>query len=198
MVTAETKENPVDTLFLTAYIVSNRNKNFAASELRDFLLKELPEYMIPSYFVQMDFLPLTPNGKVNKNALKSVGVTLTAGTEFVPPKNDLEKIIAITWQEILNIETVGVNDNFFDLGGNSVNIIHLSMELKKKLARDIPMAKMFQYPTIASFAAYLQMDNHPPGNTGEGVWKKEEDLSADIEWSNTKNRLKQRRNRANE
>jgi acyl carrier protein len=119
-------------------------------------MKKLPSYMIPSFFVQVDEIPLTPNGKCDRKALAAYGRRLEAGVEYVAPTNELERIIAATWKEVLKLNRVGIHDNFFDLGGNSLNIIQVSVRLKEKLMRDIAAVNLFEYPTISDFSVYLQ------------------------------------------
>ena len=89
--------------------------------LRNFLRERLPEHMVPSLFVFLDALPLTPNGKVNRRALPAVD---RAGGEarrgYMPPRTDVERTITAVWQDVLGLEKIGVNDNFFDLGGHSL------------------------------------------------------------------------------
>jgi acyl carrier protein len=110
----------------------------------------------------------------------------------VAPASDLEKTIAGVWQQVLKMEIVGVNDNFFDLGGNSLNIIDLSARLKLQLGKDISIARMFQYPTIASFAAYIERDS-------DNFVQLESEVEKENHWAgelqNARNRFKQRRQR---
>lgn len=138
---------------LHACIVSG--KTFDLTELRDFLAKELPGYMIPAHFVQLEKIPLTPSGKVDRTVLAESGNLLGTGLPYVSPGNELEKSIAAVWKELLQLEKVGVNDNFFDIGGNSLSMIRLNGRLKKLLKKDIPMVTLFNYPTITSLARHL-------------------------------------------
>jgi amino acid adenylation domain-containing protein len=144
-----------NTKYLSAYIVSERA--FNVSELREYLLKELPAYMIPSTFVKIDKIPLTSNGKVDRKALESydIGTTLSTGVEFVAPRNHIEKTIANTWKLLLNLDEVGIDENFFDLGGTSLDIYRLNLEFKKAFNEDEVVLKIFRYPTIRAFAQYL-------------------------------------------
>jgi surfactin family lipopeptide synthetase A len=148
--------------------------------------------MIPAHFIQVDFLPLTPNGKVNRKELKSLGVRLSTGTAFVPPGNELEKTIANAWKNILKIETIGINDNFFDVGGNSLSILNLATQLRQVLKEDIPVEKLFQYPTIALFARYLGQQDKNYLESREPS-EEETDLMLAHQVEHAKNRLKKRR-----
>jgi len=141
---------------LVAFIVSE--DTLTVSQLREYLVKEVPGYMIPSHFVQVDEIPLTANGKVDKKALLAKGSRLESGAEYVAPQKDTEKQISQIWSEVLNVERVSIYDNFFDLGGNSLNIIQVNNKIKAALERDIPIVTMFEYPTIASLVGYLEKE----------------------------------------
>lgn len=141
---------------LIAYLVTRDNAKPSVDELRRFLKKKLPEYMLPSGFVVLDALPLTPNGKINRRALpvpENLRPELTA--TFKPPQSEMEQQIAKLWQEVLHLDKVGINDNFFDLGGNSLLMLQVNNKLRGILQRDISVVTMFQNPTIYSLAEYL-------------------------------------------
>ncbi|MGD2085228.1 MAG: amino acid adenylation domain-containing protein [Candidatus Aminicenantes bacterium] len=147
--------------FLCAYMVSNQR--IALPEIRDWLSVELPDYMIPDYFFQVDKIPLTENGKVDKKALlKMEGTPLTANVTYVEPRDKKEKIIAGLCREIFNLDRIGINDNFFTLGANSFGIIQLNNRLKEVFKKDIPVLTLFEYPTIALLAGQLH-DQVPDG-----------------------------------
>lgn len=114
--------------------------------------------MIPAYFVYMEKMPLTPNGKIDRKALpepdRSGSHPGTPGN-FVAPATDNEKIIARLWKEILQLEEVGIHDNFFDLGGNSMNVIQLNWKLKETFGKEIPIALMFRNLSIRFIDRYL-------------------------------------------
>jgi amino acid adenylation domain-containing protein len=142
--------------YLCAYFVGE--KELEVSPLRHSLTRELPDYMVPTHFIQVKEMPLTPNGKIDRERLPSPG--LTAGTGYVAPKSDDEKIIARVWKEVLELDRVGADDNFFELGGNSLNFIKINTRLKEVFERDIPVVYMFKYPTVRSFAHYLQQEDY--------------------------------------
>ncbi|UCH92154.1 MAG: amino acid adenylation domain-containing protein [Candidatus Aminicenantes bacterium] len=126
------------------------------SELRDFLKKKLPDYMIPSYFIPLEEIPLTKHGKVDLKALPGIRSSLVnQETAYAPPANEIEKLIANIWKDILKLEKVGMNENFFDLGGNSLDIIKVNSRLKEICEKDISVVSMFKYPTIRSLARYF-------------------------------------------
>jgi amino acid adenylation domain-containing protein len=140
---------------LIAYVVAPNAKP-EASELRRFLQSKLPEAMIPSAFVFLDKLPLTPNGKINRKALPAPeNQRPELETAFVSPHNELEKSIAGIWRELLRVQKVGLRDNFFDLGGNSLLVVQAQARLRETLGFDLPVVKLFQYPTVGALADFL-------------------------------------------
>jgi amino acid adenylation domain-containing protein len=128
--------------------------------LRDYLRDRLPEYMVPFAFVMLDALPLTPNGKVDRKNLPSAAGrrpgTLTG--EFVAASSHVERQIARVWQEVLGTETVGVHDNFFDLGGHSLLMVRVHGRLCEVLKRELSIVELLRYPTVASLAAYVSAE----------------------------------------
>ena len=141
---------------LVAYLVANGKAVSSVSELRNFLRKVLPDYMVPSAFVFLDALPLTPNGKVDRRGLPpSDSVRPNLEPEYVAPQTDAERIIANIWQEVLHLKKVGMDDNFFDLGGHSLLMVQVHSKLRQAFEKKISMVEMFQYPTIASVAKHL-------------------------------------------
>jgi acyl carrier protein len=141
--------------YLCAYYLADTYLDEA--DLKEYLSRFLPAYMIPTFFIRIEKIPLTMSGKIDKKALPEPEIR--AKTRYVSPETYEEKNIAAIWEKILRLEKPGINDNFFDIGGNSINIIQLFFELKNVFQLEIPVAKIFQYPTIASFARYLQDNN---------------------------------------
>jgi hypothetical protein len=173
---------------LGAYIVSE--KKFQVSELREFLAGKLPGYMIPSYFVQPETMPLTPNGKVDRKALISSGTKLSTGKEYEAPGTHIEKILANAWKEVLNRDKISIHDNFFDLGGTSMEVIHLSNILKETLNPDIPVAAIYRYMTISSFSQYLNREE-----ACMKTFEEEADRCEELKKSKTRLRQKMKRMR---
>ncbi len=139
---------------LIAYVVP-REQPFTVTELRGYAQNRLPAHMVPSAFVIVDALLYTPNRKVDKKALAALAVP-TSGS--APPEitgAGLEMMIAGVFKEALGIGEVGVQDNFFDLGANSLVVAEVAVALRNTLGRDIPLTDLFQYPTIGSLTAYL-------------------------------------------
>jgi natural product biosynthesis luciferase-like monooxygenase protein/FkbM family methyltransferase len=141
------------------------------SLLREGLRRELPEPMVPTRFVELDALPRTPNGKLDRRALARAQEERKAVSEmpYAPPGSDVERIISGVFEEILDLETVGVDDNFFDLGGNSVLIVEANSRLRSALGRSISVVKMFRHPTVRALAHHLAEDeSEVPGVTDPG------------------------------
>jgi acyl-coenzyme A synthetase/AMP-(fatty) acid ligase len=128
---------------LVAYLVrapetaATLDENVATAEVRQFLESRLPGYMMPSALLWLDKLPLTPNGKVDRRALPEPDwARPTLATTFLAPSRPLEQAIAAIWREVLNVERVGLYDNFFDLGGHSLALIRVHHALQAKLGRE--------------------------------------------------------------
>ncbi|MEH2128461.1 non-ribosomal peptide synthetase [Nostoc sp.] len=141
---------------LVAYIVSKQQQILNVSELQRFLRQQLPEYMMPSTFIMLKALPLTPNGKVNYSALsESNGDRLELAATYEPPQNEVEQAIANIWQQMLNVEKVGIYDNFFDIGGHSLLLVQIHAKLREIFPTNISVINLFEHPTINSLAKYL-------------------------------------------
>ena len=125
------------------------------AELRRFLRTKLPEYMVPSSFVLLEELPLTGNGKADRKVLLARDGSEGASAPYVAPGSALEHTIAGVVQDVLRVERVGVHDNFFELGANSVELVQAHRKLQTVLERDLPIVDMFKYPTVSALAQYL-------------------------------------------
>ncbi|MCC5650789.1 amino acid adenylation domain-containing protein [Nostoc sp. XA013] len=148
--------NLYDNKHLIAYIVSNSLQEQTIIELRQFLKEKLPEYMRPKAFVILDSLPLTANGKVDRYALKALNSqSRSIDKAFTAPRTATESTLAKIWAEVLNVENVGIQDNFFDLGGNSLLAIRLLDQINKQFERDLPLSNLFLNQTIESLAIAL-------------------------------------------
>lgn len=129
-------------------------------QLRNYLREKLPDYMVPAAFVALDALPLTPNGKLDRRSLPPPGDLRPAlDVTYVSPQTDLERAIATVWQQTLNIEQIGIHDNFFEIGGNSLLMVKVNSELRDILKVDLPLIEMFRYPTINSLVEYFNQAN---------------------------------------
>jgi amino acid adenylation domain-containing protein len=140
---------------LAAYVVSKRQSPLPISELREFLKDRLPDYMVPAAIVQLESLPLTPNGKIDRRSLPAPEAERQSDKVYVAPQNELERVIAGIWQEVLQVEKLGVDDNFFDLGGHSLLIMQVQRQLCDMTNQDIRITDMFRFPTIRKLSQYL-------------------------------------------
>jgi len=148
---------------LVAYLAAGQAQAPGISEIRAFLAAKLPEYMIPSSFVALETLPLNANGKVDRKALPLPEATRPElNAAYLAPESGTEKVIAALWREVLHLDKVGIRDNFFDLGGNSVMIVRIHHRLKQHLGRDFPLIALFQYPTIDTLAQFLGQNGERP------------------------------------
>ncbi|ACU60876.1 non-ribosomal peptide synthetase [Chitinophaga pinensis] len=125
------------------------------NKIQEFLTRHLPQYMIPAYFVQVSAIPLTPNGKIDRKALLELPLERAASAEYVEPEKELEKQIARLWKEILCVNKIGIHDNFFDLGGNSLKLILMLRELSKIFPGKVTLTDLFRYNTISSIIRFL-------------------------------------------
>ncbi|MFD1909022.1 phosphopantetheine-binding protein [Paenibacillus rhizoplanae] len=128
---------------------------FDASELRAYLKLSLPDYMVPSYLVEVEQIPLTANGKVDRKALPEPQGLVQAGNEYVAPRSDTEAKLAAIWQNVLRIGQVGIQDNFFELGGDSIKAIQIVSRLSSEGLR-LAVRDMFTHPTIKEVSGYIQ------------------------------------------
>ena len=141
---------------LVAYFIPMNDKSPDAGELRDFIRKKLPAYMIPVVFISIKSLPLTPNGKINRKALP-VPEDIRQLPGHVAPRNEVEKTLAKIWQDVLGIEQVGIHDNFFDLGGASIQSLQI---VARANMASFPLSaeNIFEYQTIAELAVQVKGD----------------------------------------
>ncbi|WP_339788681.1 amino acid adenylation domain-containing protein [Paenibacillus sp. FSL R7-0313] len=145
---------------LCAYYTPETGAELLVNDLRNALAQELPGYMIPSYFVELERLPLTPNGKIDRKALPAPEGEAGSGTQYVAPRNELEMKLAVIWQEVLGLtKEIGVHDNFFDIGGHSLRATTLVSKIHKELNVDLPLRDVFRHSTIESMASVIyQLD----------------------------------------
>jgi amino acid adenylation domain-containing protein len=138
---------------LVAYVVAKQQQPFTVSDLRGFLKKKLPDYMVPSAFVTLDALPLTTHGKVDRRAFPEPDQTRPglAGT-YVAPRTAVEEALTGIWAEVLGLERVGINDDFFEFGGHSLLMVQLISRIRQTFQADVPLLRLYQSPTVAGFA----------------------------------------------
>ena len=173
---------------LIAYLVVNARPGPSSRELRQFLLERLPEYMVPARYIVIDRMPLTPSGKIDRKALPNPGPvnTLTMDVPYAPPQTLAQEVLASIWSEVLALEQVGIDDNFFVLGGDSIRAIQVRARAQKRDLQ-ISQQQLFELQTIRELAQVAAFGNADAGEdalTGPFSLISEEErqkLPADIE-----------------
>ena len=151
------REDRPDDKRLVAYFTEPGNDGLTTDFLRSSLLASIPDYMVPSVFQKVDTFPLTPNGKIDRKALPVPGRERPhLAQAFIAPRGTVETQLAGLWCELLEIDRIGIDDNFFDLGGKSLTVFRLSALYKSRYAQDVLPIHIFQYPTIAQLAKFLE------------------------------------------
>ncbi len=149
--------------YLVAYVVPQKEQLPTTAELRGFLKQSLPDYMVPSAFVMLPALPLTPNGKIDRKALPTPdSSSQEAPKTFVAPRDQLELQLTKIWENVLGIQPIGVRDNFFELGGHSLLAATLWTEIEKVVGKNLPLATLFQAPTVEQLAKILRQEGWSP------------------------------------
>ncbi|MGD2089144.1 MAG: amino acid adenylation domain-containing protein [Candidatus Aminicenantes bacterium] len=172
-----TREDEKGDRYLCAYIMptlspSSEGKAFDAVALKNNLLKFLPDYMIPSYFVPVDDIPLTPTGKIDRRALPSPGIR--PGEDYIAPRDELENRLAHIWGEVLLLSVpIGIDDHFFHLGGHSLKAVTLLSKIHQDFNVKLPLAEIFKRPTIRSISPYIRDAVEEQYLSIEAVEKKE-------------------------
>jgi acyl carrier protein len=116
--------------------------------------------MIPGTFITLDTIPLTPNGKIDRKALLEISTETISNLEYIPPRNPTEEIIADIFASVLNIQKVGIHDNFFSLGGHSLLATQVISRVRQTFAVDVPLRNMFEEPTIANLSKIVIENTH--------------------------------------
>jgi natural product biosynthesis luciferase-like monooxygenase protein len=149
---------------LVAYLVP-REVPVPVDELRAYLGARLPDFMIPALFETLDDLPRTPNKKIDRNALPDPEGTREKSGTYVTPRDDLERRLTRLWERVLRVAPIGVNDNFFHIGGHSLLAVRLFAQIEKAFGRSLPLATLFHAPTIAELAEVLREEELAPAWT---------------------------------
>jgi amino acid adenylation domain-containing protein len=168
---------------LVAFYTLNGTIEPVISQLRLYLGQTLPDYMIPSYYTPLATMPLTPNGKINRRALPRPEFKRpNLGHDYVAPAAGPEAEIAGLWGKILRIDPVGINDAFFEIGGNSLLAVKFLTEFKSEYNYDISLLTLFQYPTIRSLANHIAQNEDrsdaPPSGTNNRAMQRQNALNA--------------------
>ncbi|MGD2085545.1 MAG: amino acid adenylation domain-containing protein [Candidatus Aminicenantes bacterium] len=146
--------------YLNAYTVFN--SPLTTVELREFLAVDLPDYMIPSYFITLAHVPITPNGKIDYKALQRYDdMESPEGSQYVPPRNKIEEKLVEVWESVLGKEPIGIEENFFMIGGDSIKSIQITTRMNKAGYR-VKMRDLFQYPTISGLAPFVEEVDRTP------------------------------------
>ena len=135
--------------------------------LKDVIARELPDYMMPAAFVVLDKLPLTPNGKIDRKALPAPDWQQLQTSEYRAPQNELQQQLVDIWQQVLDIEKLGIDDNFFDLGGHSLLATRVIAKVREQLAIDFPIRLLFEQQTVAQLAESLAELEHGANQASE-------------------------------
>nr|WP_281365172.1 phosphopantetheine-binding protein [Phytohabitans houttuyneae] len=141
---------------ITVHYVSQADPPPTGHELRTFLASRLPGYMVPQAFQLIDAVPLTPNGKVDRKALPNPTGARPDGTPaYAPPASATERAVAEVWAQVLDIDRVGVDDSFFDLGGTSLLVVRARARLLERVGGELSLVDMFRYPTVRALAEVI-------------------------------------------
>jgi acyl-coenzyme A synthetase/AMP-(fatty) acid ligase/acyl carrier protein len=163
------KEDREKNLRLVGYIVPN-NGIFNRDQISHYLHAKLPAHMVPSIWVELESLPLSLNGKINRKALPDPDINGLLVNNYVAPENETEIVLAALWQQLLGVERIGVNDNFFALGGHSLMVIKMVSLIKKRFNLLVPVPVIFKFPTIRELAGYIEWETNAiyPEEDGDG------------------------------
>jgi amino acid adenylation domain-containing protein len=144
--------------YICAYIIADHSILF--SELREYMLKRLPEYMVPAYFIFLDRIPLTATGKIDRNALPGPEAGV-APEGYLPPRDEIEEKLTIIWADVLGIEKekIGVGQNFFELGGNSLSLVTMASKIYKEFGREVPITQIYHKPVISKISKLMLTKN---------------------------------------
>jgi acyl-coenzyme A synthetase/AMP-(fatty) acid ligase/acyl carrier protein len=155
VVARQDDNEPGDKRLVAYYTAGEASAAVSVEAMRAHLMATLPEYMVPSGWVQLDALPLTPNGKLDRKALPAPAAQSYAGRGYEEPQGELETQITRIWAEILKLEQVGRQDNFFELGGHSLLAVRLASRLRQAFDVDVPINEVFARPVLSSLAEYV-------------------------------------------
>ena len=150
------REDKQGNKYLCAYLVGG--KEMTIQELRGYLSKKLPDYMIPAYFMQIEKMPLTLNGKLDRKALPEPDGKINTGVEYAAPKNEIEKKLVKVWTEVLSVEKIGIDDDFFTLGGDSIKAIQVCARLSRYNLK-ITVSELFANLTIRELSLNANQEN---------------------------------------
>ena len=146
---------------LVAYIVRFPHASLDDLAIRKFLAEKLPDYMVPSAFVFLDFLPHTLSGKVDRQSLPAPQQARPAGVKYVAPRDAIEAALVRMWETMVQVRPISVLDNFFDLGGDSLSASQMIVRIEKEFGKSLPPRAVFQAPSVEQLAVELRQDGAP-------------------------------------
>ncbi|MRX56179.1 amino acid adenylation domain-containing protein [Bacillus idriensis] len=146
-----------DTKYLTAYLVTSSPTT--VKELRNYLKEQLPDYMIPLIFKRLDSMPLNSNGKLDRKKIKEQGTDLPSGLTISLPRNEIEKKLTAIWEDVLQTSSIGIDDHFFELGGDSLLANQLAYHIYREFYIDLSLADLFKTPTVRALAERINHKN---------------------------------------
>ncbi|MCP4149765.1 MAG: amino acid adenylation domain-containing protein, partial [bacterium] len=152
-----------DNAALHAYIVIQNE--ITAADIRDYLLQRLPDHMIPVQYIQLAEMPRTPTGKIDRKLLPFMKNATAMKAEYIPPRNDTEKKLTALWMEILKTEQIGIKDNFFNTGGDSIKTISLLNTINQEFQANLKVVDLYQNETIEKFAAIINKNQTETAET---------------------------------
>ncbi|MCB8954285.1 MAG: amino acid adenylation domain-containing protein [Ardenticatenales bacterium] len=156
ILTQDIEKDPDNKLLVAYVVLKDEAKNTPISDLRQFLRQNLPDYMVPALFVSLEAFPLTVSGKVDRQALpKPEGERPDLAEAYAPPRTITEESLAAIWADVLQVQQVGVHDNFFDLGGHSLLAVQIVSRVRKVFQVELPLPQLFNTPTIADLSAFI-------------------------------------------
>ena len=188
------EDNPGDKR-LVAYCVSDRQKPLKASVLRDYLKDRLPAYMIPSAWVLLDVMPKMASGKIDRRQLPVPDYAVpdyarsTTETGYIAPRTELERQMACIWAELLGVDPIGIDDNFFDLGGHSLLVVRVSAKLLDELEVDVPLRLLFENPTIRELVDRISTQRSGTCQSRPAIAKNDADKNSLVPLSFAQQRL---------
>ncbi|MBL0385660.1 amino acid adenylation domain-containing protein [Tumebacillus sp. ITR2] len=153
LVVARTEKNGDQRL--VAYAISHDVTGSSVADVKAYVQSKLPDFMVPSAFIFLEKWPLTPNGKIDRKALPAP-TERKAASNTILPQDPLEQQISDIWQDVLGLSAVGIDDNFFEVGGHSLSIVQIEVRIKEDLGLSVPTMDLFRFPTIRSLANHLR------------------------------------------
>ncbi len=148
------KEDKNKIKFLSAFVVTTAKVDVSA--VREYLIQNLPDYMVPGHYVELERMPLTPNGKVDRKKLNEMTTGVRIETHYIPPRDELDERLASIWREELELERVGIKDNYFNIGGDSIRSIRLVNVMNEKMDSGLKIVDLYTYSTIEELADYIK------------------------------------------